>query len=155
MTLNANDFFCRSLAPKAKHNPTKPSMLFARPEICQKFQAIIRKYAERTGWEFDSRYQATPPVTNISLSPTDDDALKTATRINIPAEIPSRAGSDISFHIHACIHTMKIENGKLFARLEGCLEGTRRWTDSVHCFPPSGNTSRRERANEHRKEKIF
>lgn len=63
----------------------------------------------KTEWEFDSWYQTLPPVTNISfLTPLLlilTDALKTATKINIPEKMPLRVLISVFTFMHACIHT--------------------------------------------------
>lgn len=122
-------------------------MLFALPEICRKFQAIIWKYVEsRDGNLTADIKQATlrhPSQIFLPLA----DAMKTATRINIPWKIPSRALISVFTFMHAFTQwKLKMEN-----YLHG--SGWREDEDNgFHpLFPPSSNTSQRQAAKGEKK----
>lgn len=139
MTLNANDFFSHSIE---HHFRIFRCAFHSVRKNLKYFKAITWKYVGESRWGMWV-WQLISNVTNISpLIPRTGrpvDALKTATKINIPEKIPSRVVISVFIFMHACIRTMKIENGN-YLRCRDGGPGRRVWI-SIHCFPPSNNTS--------------
>lgn len=101
MTLNANDFFPGSF----KHNFRKKRFrCLCLIENLKYFKAIMWKYVaewrEKRGLTADIKHCHPSQIFSPTREPTD--ALKTATKINIPEKIPSRVYW-YQFS-HSCMH---------------------------------------------------
>lgn len=143
--------------PKAKHN-------FRSTRCCLQCAGEMSKissnhFAKVCGvrgmgiWQLISR-ATPPPVTNISLS-LADRRIENCDQ-NKHSRENTIESSDISFHIHACIHTMKIENGKLFARKgEGRKGNEENGFRSYIVFHPADNTSQHQAAKRKKYFKII